>query len=936
MELHKKSELSLGRTSFVISTQLAGGASPAIETIVTGSGGVVVFETSQDISALKPIFQNSQKVFARLEEQHHSVVEELQQGRIPGGEPAGASSSVDKESDALAHAVELLGKKSFDKATPALRAVLETYPNCSEARELLEVAYKTQSEARLPIDVALCLRRGAEAFAHGRQRDAIESWKQCLIEEPDNRRLQLLLLITTTWSRSRREQYAAEVLDPDRNFLSAGRPEEAQALLLVTQTVERIAEAHPSVAAPQPSAGQETMVIAPPFDDGFIADLIDTETTVARPSFPADAPAAEPPAVAELAREPEPEPAPEPAVAESTPQVAELDETMLTGPPSPVLDLDLEPDREPEPDPDPAPEHAAAASSVPTATSVPAPNSVPTAAPVPTPAPPPDRAAPTTATSVSGAAVERPRPDTRAESKTGGTSAPSAPRATKPKPAPSSASASAATTGPRPAMARRPRPRAKRSNPLPFVAGGAAAVLLLGGALWWFVSRDTSVPPGRLEQAASLVSAGQYPQAITAYDGMIHDFGDDPAILLGRGRAKLASGDTDGGIADLKKAQSRDAQSAAIAEEVADALYSQGRYPDAIGYYEKAFAGGQGTTEGRYRLAVSLVREGRADEAMNHLKQATAKDPSHGEAQFLYGQLLNERGHYPDAEKALRAAEPNVEAGGDYLSQLGIALLEQQKLDEAEEVARNFIRGYPNDARARSLLGEAYLSRKQYEPARAQLIQALRTDPREPRAQLALGRTWLALGRARKDAQDLAKARQVLTTAQGVPEGKRLLALGEVALAEGNLEDSRRQLEQALQSGAPQLPVHLTLAEVKWRQNDLTGSAEELQRASDLAPGDPAIALSLAIAYYQMKDLTRAGDEFLKAIQGIGLLTPPGEGAGPVVLPLPHVPVPERFNLNRAIQDCYQTLLKQTADDPTATELRTLSETTTFLIGGPS
>ena len=81
MELHKKSELSVGRASFVISTGLAGDAEPSIETRVVGSDGAVVFQTSQDISALKPIFQNSQKVFARLEAQHHAVVQELEQGR---------------------------------------------------------------------------------------------------------------------------------------------------------------------------------------------------------------------------------------------------------------------------------------------------------------------------------------------------------------------------------------------------------------------------------------------------------------------------------------------------------------------------------------------------------------------------------------------------------------------------------------------------------------------------------------------------------------------------------------------------------------------------------------------------------------------------------------------------------------------------------------
>ena len=82
------------------------------------------------------------------------------------------------------HAVSLFASSNLVKATSALRAVLETYPNCGEARELLEVTYKSQSGARLPVDLSLSLKRGTEAFVGGRQRDAIESWKQCLMEEP--------------------------------------------------------------------------------------------------------------------------------------------------------------------------------------------------------------------------------------------------------------------------------------------------------------------------------------------------------------------------------------------------------------------------------------------------------------------------------------------------------------------------------------------------------------------------------------------------------------------------------------------------------------------------------------------------------------------------------------------------------------------------------
>jgi hypothetical protein len=55
-----------------------------------------------------------------------------------------------------------------------------------------------------------------------------------------------------------------------------------------------------------------------------------------------------------------------------------------------------------------------------------------------------------------------------------------------------------------------------------------------------------------------------------------------------------------------------------------------------------------------------------------------------------------------------------------------------------------------------------------------------------------------------------------------------------------------------------------------------------------------------------------------------------------VVFPEPHVPLPDRFNVNRAIKESVQAILKDLPEDPTAMQLKTLSESTTFLLGGAS
>ena len=327
MELSQKSELTVGSVSYVIKTELASDTSPSILTRVLGAEGSVVFETSQDVSSLRPLFQNTQQAFSRLETQHQVVVKKLQEGHIPtngdqgsGGfewlagdetseeptfdtdpgfeiestsfdpdpptvepdpptfepppptfehkapsfEPAptnfehappstappasgGAQQGPDAETRALEECLSLLSGGNFEKATAQLRALLQTHPSCSEARELLEVTYKASSGAHLPVELVVSLKNGMNAFAAGRQREAIESWKCCLIEEPSNRRLQLLVLLSTTWSVERRQHFANEVLSPGIN-MKAGRPEETQALLLVAQTAET---AHAMPASPE-------------------------------------------------------------------------------------------------------------------------------------------------------------------------------------------------------------------------------------------------------------------------------------------------------------------------------------------------------------------------------------------------------------------------------------------------------------------------------------------------------------------------------------------------------------------------------------------------------------------------------------------------------------------------------------------------------------
>jgi len=288
-----------------------------------------------------------------------------------------------------------------------------------------------------------------------------------------------------------------------------------------------------------------------------------------------------------------------------------------------------------------------------------------------------------------------------------------------------------------------------RRLPLPpnILIGGAATVVALLVVAFSFSLVGRRVPVELLDRASATFNAGQYTEATLAYSRILSDWEDVASAHLGRGRARLALGDDEGGLADLTRAVELEPDAPTSAEELADVLYVRGRYREAAEYYLQAVDSGSQDSGARYRLASSLVQLNRPDDALEHLEAALETDPSYGEARLLLGTLLNAEGRYAHAERELRAARAHIDADGDFFTELGYALLKQDKLEEAEQVARQFVRFDTGDARSHTLLGDVFLQQKQYEPARIELIQALQTNAKQPRAQVALGQTWLAIGK---------------------------------------------------------------------------------------------------------------------------------------------------------------------------------------------
>ena len=81
-----------------------------------------------------------------------------------------------------------------------------------------------------------------------------------------------------------------------------------------------------------------------------------------------------------------------------------------------------------------------------------------------------------------------------------------------------------------------------------------AGITLVAGLIWALRPDSNTIPPDRLEEAGAIAASGRHDDAISAYAALIAEFGEHADAYLGRGRARIASGDTAGGLSDLETA----------------------------------------------------------------------------------------------------------------------------------------------------------------------------------------------------------------------------------------------------------------------------------------------------------------------------------------------------------------------------------------------
>jgi tetratricopeptide (TPR) repeat protein len=186
----------------------------------------------------------------------------------------------------------------------------------------------------------------------------------------------------------------------------------------------------------------------------------------------------------------------------------------------------------------------------------------------------------------------------------------------------------------------------------------------------------------------------------------------------------------------------------------------------------------------------------------------------------------------PPKSAAMRQAEAAVLAGS---------------YEQAERELRSVLTGQPGDPYVRFLLGISIHEQKLYSAAREHFEDLLREGARFPRdfnLYYYYGWCLLKLG-------ELAGARRAFEAhLEFSPEtGDSHLALGRIALDEGQLDEAQEHLQRALalsRRPGDQAAAHAALGDLAMEREDLVRARESFRASAELVPGQVEVYYKLA------------------------------------------------------------------------------------------
>jgi putative PEP-CTERM system TPR-repeat lipoprotein len=245
-------------------------------------------------------------------------------------------------------------------------------------------------------------------------------------------------------------------------------------------------------------------------------------------------------------------------------------------------------------------------------------------------------------------------------------------------------------------------------------------------------------------------------------------------------------------------------------------------------------------------------------EAKTRIAEWMALEPQNVQPKVLLAQLHLQAGEPQKAldltQRLLQSDPENIQLGGV----VGQAYLALERPNDAAKVFRALTEAHPDAVAPRLALAQALVTAGEQEQAKEQLEKVHKIDPRSVPAKLALARLAIAGG-------DSESAKGMLAAVDDTDTPDVLELRGDVADAEGRLDEARGLYKKALKQG-PMSARAIKLAMVERR----AGNPNYLSTLQDwLAdhPDDVAVRLAMADARLSAQNDEAARREYEKIIQ---------------------------------------------------------------------
>ena len=370
-----------------------------------------------------------------------------------------------------------------------------------------------------------------------------------------------------------------------------------------------------------------------------------------------------------------------------------------------------------------------------------------------------------------------------------------------------------------------------------------------------------SYPPALMLQGLIAYEGGNMEQA-TAFLGKVLEAAPNSAVARRlMGAALLRRGNADEAIAMLKPLFDSGQADSRLLSLMGSAYARKQDFAAAVKYYEEAVQAEPASTPIRTQLAMARLALGQTAQASQDLQKVLAADPKSLQA-MLMSTLIdlrtrNFKNGLANAQK-LVGTYPNLPIAHNML---GAAYLGAGDLKNAEKYFLSSLEKKPDYHEARRNLAQLYLVTKRYEDARRELNKVLASDRNNVRTMLALGEVARAQGRQDEFLQWLQKA--VAVDPKALPPRLQLVS------AYMRTGDKSRALNEisAVNREFPDNAVVLeTMGKVQMANNMARDGITTFQQLVNKLPNSIAAYQLLGRAQWTNKDRDGARRTFQRAL----------------------------------------------------------------------